>query len=412
MTADIVIVGGGAAAVLVLGNLARHDFKRPLSITVFDKTGVFGKGIAYQTKNPAHLLNVRAQGMSAFAHDPAHFEDYAATLGYRATDFVPRKDYADYLAGILNEAENKLTAAGHSLNFVQDEIVEVKQDCVIGQKDAYPARHIVLATGNNRNISPVGVESLSVQDGYYAEPWLLDDHRPDPTDNIFVLGTGLSMVDTVIALLKAGHKGKITALSRNGLMPMPHVETVTPVSYGDAGEMVSPVQVLHQIRRHIKSGHGWRGAVDGLRPVTNDIWQNFSAHQKKIFKKRALTLWNVHRHRMAPEIAEQIFAARTSGQFSVVQDCITGLVKDKAGLIVQGEKKDYTAPCVINALGYGQDNSMGQNVTGLYRVGPALFGTLFETIAIPEIRQQSHDVAACLHSEIESSGADVTSVPA
>lgn len=412
MMTDIAIVGGGAAAVLVLGNLARQDFKRPLSITVFDKTGVFGKGIAYQTQNPAHLLNVRAQGMSAFAHDPAHFEDYAKTLGYRATDFVPRKDYADYLAGILNEAENKLTAAGHSLNFVQDEIVDVKQDCVIGQKDVYPARHIVLATGNNRNISPAGVENLSVQDGYYAEPWLLDDHRPDGAENVFVLGTGLSMVDTVIALLKAGHKGKITAISRNGLMPMPHIETVNPVSYNEDVITASPAQVLRRIRQHIKGGNDWRGAIDGLRPVTNDIWKNFSAHQKQVFKKRALTLWNVHRHRMAPEIAEQIFAAQTSGQFSVIQDCIEGLAKDTAGIIVQGKRKNYTAPCVINALGYGQDNRMGKDVTGLYRVGPALFGTLFETIAIPEIRQQSHDVAACLHSEIESSGADVTSVPA
>lgn len=412
MMTDIAIVGGGAAAVLVLGNLARQDFKRPLSITVFDKTGVFGKGVAYQTKNPAHLLNVRAYGMSAFAHDPKHFESYAATLGYCATDFVPRKIYADYLADILSEAENKLVTAGHSLNFIQDHITDVRQDCVVGQKDTYPARHIVLATGNNRNISPAGVERLSVQNGYYAEPWLLDDQRPEASENILVLGTGLSMVDTVIALLKAGHKGKITALSRNGLMPMPHRETVHPVSYDKDVITASPAQVLHRIRLHIKGGNDWRGAVDGLRPITNDIWQTFSAHQKKIFKKRALTLWNVHRHRMAPEIAKQIFAVQASGQFSIIQDCIEGLAKDTAGIIVQGKRKNYTAPCVINALGYGQDNAMGQGVTGLYRVGPALFGTLFETIAIPEIRQQSHDVAACLYSEIESSGAGVTSVPA
>jgi uncharacterized NAD(P)/FAD-binding protein YdhS len=40
----------------------------------------FGVGLAYSTGNPRHLLNVRADNMSAFADEPDHFARWLAAL--------------------------------------------------------------------------------------------------------------------------------------------------------------------------------------------------------------------------------------------------------------------------------------------------------------------------------------------
>ena len=41
-------------------------------------------------------------------------------------------------------------------------------------------------------------------------------------------------------------------------------------------------------------------------------------------------------------------------------------------------------------------NRNGQAVSGLFSIGPSRLGVLFESIAIPEIRQQARDLAAVL----------------
>ena len=68
----VVIVGGGASGVL----LACHLLPRlpdNIRVTLIEKNPAIGRGIAYGTADPAHLLNVRAANMSAFPDDPDHF---------------------------------------------------------------------------------------------------------------------------------------------------------------------------------------------------------------------------------------------------------------------------------------------------------------------------------------------------
>jgi uncharacterized NAD(P)/FAD-binding protein YdhS len=66
------IIGGGftgcVAATHLLGHLPTGS-----TVTLFDQHGPFGRGLAYSTGNPNHLLNVRAANMSAFAADRRHF---------------------------------------------------------------------------------------------------------------------------------------------------------------------------------------------------------------------------------------------------------------------------------------------------------------------------------------------------
>jgi uncharacterized NAD(P)/FAD-binding protein YdhS len=68
----IVIVGSGFSGVMTAVNLARLS-KRPLQVTVIDSRRPAGRGVAYGTRRPEHLLNVAARNMSAFRDEPDHF---------------------------------------------------------------------------------------------------------------------------------------------------------------------------------------------------------------------------------------------------------------------------------------------------------------------------------------------------
>src|SRR5689334_744883 len=59
------IIGGGFCGVMTAVNLARLA-KRALHLTIINGHRPTGRGIAYGTRRPEHLLNVAARNMSAF----------------------------------------------------------------------------------------------------------------------------------------------------------------------------------------------------------------------------------------------------------------------------------------------------------------------------------------------------------
>ena len=75
-----VIVGAGASGALMAAHLLRRN-SGGVSVTIVEKRADLGRGLAYATGNPNHLLNVRAANMSAFADDPDHFWRWLAAQG-------------------------------------------------------------------------------------------------------------------------------------------------------------------------------------------------------------------------------------------------------------------------------------------------------------------------------------------
>ena len=74
---DVVIVGSGYSGTMVAVHLARAQ--RGLRVALIDRSKTFGRGVAYGTTDPKHLLNVPADQMGARTREtkPASIEEPA-----------------------------------------------------------------------------------------------------------------------------------------------------------------------------------------------------------------------------------------------------------------------------------------------------------------------------------------------
>src|SRR3954462_3861529 len=96
----VAIVGGGFSGTIMAAQLARRGLRSML----IDGSGRIGRGVAYSTTEGAHLLNVRAEGMSAWAGEPDHFVRRFEAEGGDSRGFAERQLFGRYLGDILDEA--------------------------------------------------------------------------------------------------------------------------------------------------------------------------------------------------------------------------------------------------------------------------------------------------------------------
>ncbi len=328
---DIAIVGGGAAGVLAAVHLRRTLPPHAARITIIESRNALGHGLAYSTADPGHLLNVRVSNMSAFPDEPDHLinwlKQYGEAFGVCGPTpycFIPRSAYGAYIASLAH----KLIGSG-SARHLQDRCLGVSEtgDGVVlslQSGGSLVADHVVLATGNNVKRSLEGIPA--------DQPWgedALAGLAPDAP--VLILGTGLTMVDMVLSLMRRGHSGKITALSRRGLLPHAHRQVgLRPIATNAipfGADLTALIAWLRELSdQEMRKGGDWRSVIDGLRPHTRRLWQSMSAEQRRRFLRHARPYWDVHRHRMAPQIEQQLGELRNENRLEI----IVGRIKSAA----------------------------------------------------------------------------------
>ncbi len=167
-----------------------------------------------------------------------------------------------------------------------------------------------------------------------SNPW--EDPGPvDPQGRVVLVGTGLTMVDRVITLLKTGHKGEILAVSRRGLLPRTHAPT-SPLPSGRRHPVWRTDECADRLdaqpcRTRRKRGGTWRDAVDGVRPHVKAIWRSLPLAERARFLRHAATLWDVHRHRIPPQSATIIEEALSTGKLRLMRAAFLGAARDRNG---------------------------------------------------------------------------------
>lgn len=457
-TAPVVaIVGGGASGTLVAAQLLRRHHPAGLRIVLIERRDEIGRGVAYSTPHDYHRLNVPIEQMGALPRDPRHFLRWASRRGAGVVvgDFAPRGLFGDYLRSLLDEAE-RTAAEGVVLQRLHAGVVgaTVDDDRAIArlQLDSggeIEADRVVLAFGNLAPADPPGADDELLASGRYeADPW-------DPTlgpraaadDLVLLLGTGLTMVDVALTLGRETFQPRFVAVSRKGLMPQPHRRGagLPPRRPQILRERIRLDEVVDKIADEVAAaeaaGGDWRQVIDGLRPVTNQIWHRFSDADRRTFVSRLSRRWDVHRHRMAPEVAAMLGRLRRSHRLEVGGASIESMRAEGDRVTVTLDRGDagiqeLSVSRVVNCTGPALDlrdareplldslfavgairtgplrlgldhDSRGSLVRGdgesspvLFGIGPVRKGRLWETTAIPEIRNQAFDLADCLTVEV------------
>jgi uncharacterized NAD(P)/FAD-binding protein YdhS len=415
----VLVVGGGAAGVLTAAALARRAQPgRPLEIRMVERDDLFGPGLAYGRADPDHLVNNTANRMSAFQDDPDHLLRWCHARGVRAErgSYLPRPTYGRYLSSVLGAADE---SPGADVIRIRGVAVRVREESAAASVElscgwSLVGDVVVLALGNPPPHPQPLPATAFCGERYVADPWApdaLDGVGAD--DRVLLVGTGLTMVDVALSLSRRCPGIRMVAASRHAELPRPHARGPFPVAEGVAPSepgLRSLVRaVVQQLRAAEAAGRDWRGVVDGIRPQIGDLWEGLSYEDRERFVRHLARRWEVHRHRMAPEVADRIERLRASGHlviraglpelsgFTRVVNCTGPQSVSETGwnaLVDQLLADGMARPDPLR-LGFDLDrhgaliDANGAVSSRVYAIGAARRGARWEAAAIPEIRRHA-----------------------
>ncbi len=454
MKSDVAIIGGGYSGIVLAIQLLRCC-RGTLSIVIVDRSSRPGRGVAYDTRCHDHLLNVRAGSMSALAGEPDHFIDWIEESGsasFAPDTFVPRSLYGEYIEHTLRRSLDcnphcqvtYLTGNAVSLAHSESGFKVCLEDGAHIQSTV-----AVLAMGNTRPSDPLRGKRIAKR--FYGDfAWEESALRDIPTDGtVLLIGSGLTAIDQVLGLKAQGFRGTISMVSRRGKLPAVHGSAVPwnvdwadwlPVTVSSATR-----EVRRQIHLASQCDVDWRSVIDSIRPWTSGIWKQWPLQERQRFLRHIRPFWEASRHRLPPATHQAIEALIACGALRVLAGRVTEAIqkdtKVDISIVLRGTREtvSLSADRIINCTGSGtcdrvQDpfierllemglasydplrigmgtddhgrliGASGKSAANLYALGPLRKATLWETTAVPEIREQALELAERIVGQLSENG--------
>ncbi len=456
-TYTIAIAGGGFSGLMSAVQLL-NKAQRPLHIAIIDQ-GTFPLGVAYSTPHKEHLLNVRALNMSAFPDQPDHFVQWLQEQSEYAHYpietlrplFIPRKTYGKYLTAIWHKALEKAIPRGHKVDLIRDTVTGISgssgnYQLHLSNTHVVNTPAVVLATGHAIPTTPTNIAEDILESGaFISDPWT-DMYKAclQRGGDICILGSGLTMVDAVVTLLSNDYPGKIWFHSRKGLLPLSHQDHIKSdfLSLEDLPslrlkDLIGVYKYWHaRLESEGKPGYL---AVDKFRPITQDIWKQFTTQEKKYFLRFLRTPWNVARHRIADEIYQTLHLAMQQNKLRFAGGKLASMQRSDDGVRLlfntPNGKEEITVNTIINCTGprdsyqhttnplirsmieqgYGVADvidlglvvddtfrviSQKGQAEAIYATGVVIKGTLWESFAVPDLRKQIDKMTSNMIAEL------------
>ncbi|WP_373414888.1 FAD/NAD(P)-binding protein [Ensifer aridi] len=220
----IAVIGGGPTAVSLLENLIRaRETAGPVSldVTVFDGSPHPWCGYSFAPDRSEALANTYASDMSVRHWQPEHADMWLTANGYpefSGQNFAPRWLIGEYFKDSADQAISKLDGFALAREWVTKVAVVDDRVRVCTQKGSDTFDCAILSVGRSTIFDPYGLDG---QEGFCPRPYPLADalRGVDPDENIGIIGSGLTAIDLTMALKADNHRGRITLLSRHGLLP-------------------------------------------------------------------------------------------------------------------------------------------------------------------------------------------------
>jgi uncharacterized NAD(P)/FAD-binding protein YdhS len=466
-TATIAIIGGGFTGGAVAWNLARQPSLAGARILVFEPRGKLGAGLAYDTANPVHRINVPATRMSLDPTQPEDFAEWLRQTGSVDSDpdslsgdgntYPRREAFGDYVwsriqpfvdTGAIHPVRTRVArveAAGQGWKVIGEDATEHRADCV------------VIATSHPAPSAPRMLSSmLEGHPRFIADATRGDALEPiRATDAVLVVGNGLTSADVVASLMARGHKGHITSISRRGLRSRGHAASPQP-PFGDF--VTRPITSARLLTRRVREaidqaalfGVSWHAIIDAARAQGGEIWSRLSIAERRRLVRHLRPFWDVHRFRIAPQVEQALEDATRQGQLDTLAASVAAVsyhgekirvalkqarstdtsIRDFDAVVVTTgpahgaviDSQDYLAHLAKaglarldpTRLGLACDaqsrliGSEGQVVTGIYVAGPLSRGTFGEMMGLPQVSEHAQAVAQEVAAFTAGVGASVT----
>lgn len=431
----VAVIGGGVAgafAAIILSKLPQIG-----PITVLDRDGAFGRGLAYSAKARWHRINVPAYKMGGLGAEDEGFVEWLKETGQAdwpdySSSFVPRWLYGDYISAQFEGLRERGRVTPR-----QDVALSVARQArgyrvTTASGATIDADLVFLCLGNPPPSPFPGIEPSPRSITNVWAPNALTSIGAD--DRVLVIGTGATAVDVVIDLVHRGMRAPITMVSRRGLLPLIDVpaetdpDPVTSFPVPTARGILA--DLLKDTRRKMAAGIPWQTTVDTFRLSIGELYKNATEAERARFARHLRAIWMVHRHRLAPDVAELLEQLRRDKKLDVVAGRIISAVATSSGHDVtirkrgHGETINLATNWILNCTGpeerydrlgdpliksllatghvrtgfngLGLDvaptcelrDSAGHVQPGFYAIGPATRGAFWEVTAASNIRRQ------------------------
>ncbi|WP_367084176.1 FAD/NAD(P)-binding protein [Pseudomonas sp. HOU2] len=458
--ADILIIGGGLSGTMLAVQLLRLPGQR--RIQIIEPRAELGRGEAYSAVELGHTLNGNAARMSVDPDNPDDLTQWLtahiAAGGWPESAeqnvpvselFPPRGLFGVYVQQRLAEARIVGAQRGSSVEHICAEVVDLQSEAdsvqlSLSNGQTLRGAYAVLATG----MFPAARTPQKESSGLNAaalDPWDVAAMRQlDPQSTVLIIGSGLTMVDAVVSLEQAGHRGPIEVFSRHGLLP--HVRRQPPAWVDFLAEDQSirtPRQLLRELRRHcreaIAQGIDWQAPLDTVRAHIGRLWSQATDLQRRQFVRHVRPWWESHHHRSPPLSAALVERLHNQGRLRIQAASFKGLEPASGeGASIRIRRRGEAQTCVvqgaalINSSGIEYDwrrvarplpqqllarglvrpgplalgiaaavdgavlDADGQAGSRLFAMGPPLRGMWWESTAVTDVALQAKMLAARL----------------
>jgi len=300
-----------------------------------------------------------------------------------ATDgalFLRRSDLGRF-ASEQFAAHRRSNPSGSNIRHLQDTASDIAKQgdrfhIALQSGENLIADMVVVATSNERPAIPGPFDSMVGHPVFFPDPWDLEAVHAIPNDaRLLFIGTALTAADLIVTLLRLGHRGPMTAMSRRGLR-----STGRPLSGGAMAESIwdrvtRPTSIFVErhgvqhrlkevlaalradIRAAVASGEPWQAPFDDFRDSVWQVWPNLTLADKHRFMRHLRTWYDVHRFRLPPTVEAKLNSARDRGQLRYRAARI--VTAEPAGNAIavdlrdrqSGERRSETFDAVVNCTG-------------------------------------------------------------
>jgi amino acid adenylation domain-containing protein len=408
------VIGGGPAAVSiclqVVEEYKRHQLIQPLEIMVFEKGHIIGPGLPYSKSDDCYILNLPKDMMEPVYGTMGSFTAWLKSKPEAPQDtaFPPRHYFGKYLQFLAEKMQVTSGDVGITIQYhtncevldVEDQGDEIRIMTSQGDK---VGDYLVFCTGH---MPSSNYKHFIGKKGYFHNPWEEKLYeRLNPDSDLIIVGTRLTAIDVVRKLFTSGHRGKVTMVSRSGVLPtvlskeippytLKHLtlanfdrltqsglsslslEDLAKLSFAEVNEAEGKAVLPHNIVRSYKEvspevwlaqqikwaeagAKPWQQVLFAAYPIVPNIWAMLSIKDKKTFIRHYKSSFLTYLAAFPLDNAYKLQEHLASGQLNCLGG-ITDIVEDdEKGFVVNFEDRPPLASKIlINATGPGYEPSM------------------------------------------------------